>query len=135
MNCVFLMGRLTNSPEIRNSNNTTIAMFSIAVDRRFKKDGDENADFFRCICFGKLAEFTEKYLNKGTKIVLSGRVENDNYVNKNGEKVYGTKIIAESIEFAESKQNNSSESQIKPENKDDGFMNIPDGIDEQLPFN
>ena len=132
MNCVFFMGRLANSPEIRNSNNTTIAMFSIAVDRRFKKDGDENADFFRCVCFGKLAEFTEKYLNKGTKIVLSGRVENDNYVNKNGEKVYGTKIIAESIEFAESKQNDTSAKQ--PENKDDGFVNIPEGIDEELPF-
>jgi len=133
MNCIFLMGRLANSPEIRNSNNTTIAMFSIAVDRRFKKDGDENADFFRCVCFGKLAEFTEKYLNRGTKIVLSGRVENDNYVNKNGEKVYGIKIIAESIEFAESKQNDTSKEQ-KNENKEETWMNIPEGSQEELPF-
>ena len=138
MNSVIMMGRLCQSPEVRYSNGanaTAIAKFSIAVDRKYKREGDTNADFFNVVAFGNLGEFVEKYLDKGTKIVISGRLENNNYIDKNGNKVYNNQIIAEEIEFAESKQKNSSESQSKPDEKNNGFMNIPDGIDEQLPFN
>ena len=154
MNKVILMGRLTRNPETRYSqgdNQMAIARFSIAVDRRFRRQGDQDtADFFNCTAFGKQAEFVEKYLKQGTKIVLTGRIQNDNYTNKNGEKVYSVQIIAEEIEFAESKaaasqngagyqndnsgyqsQNSGSEAPAAPA---DGFMNIPDGIDEELPF-
>lgn len=145
MNKVVMMGRLTRDPEIRYSqgaNATAVARFTIAVDRRFKKEGEPDADFFSCTAFGKTAEFVEKYLKQGTKIALSGRVENDNYTNKDGQKVYGTRILVEECEFAESKANSSTSTE-KTQNtannearKDkDGFLNIPDGIDEELPFN
>lgn len=140
MNKVLMMGRLVRDPEVRYSqgaNATAVARFSIAVDRRFKKEGEPEADFFNCTCFGKTAEFAEKFLKQGTKIVLSGRVENDNYTDKSGNKVYGTRILVEEVEFAESKANASSAEQ-KPQNKPnteatEGFMNVPD--DEELPFN
>lgn len=139
MNKVLMMGRLVRDPEIRYSqgqNATAVARFSIAVDRRFKKEGEPEADFFNCTCFGKTAEFAEKFLKQGTKIALSGRVENDNYTDKNGNKVYGTRILVEEVEFAESKANASGEAQ-KPQNTakseaTEGFMNVPD--DEELPF-
>ena len=142
MNKAIFMGRLTRDPEIRYSqgaNATAIGRFTIAVDRRFKKEGEPEADFFNCTCFGKIAEFAEKYLKQGTKIVISGRVENDNYTNKDGQKVYGTRILVEECEFAESKANSSTAEQ-KPQNTannevKEGFVNIPDGIDEELPFN
>lgn len=143
MNKILLMGRLTRDPETRYSqgdSSTAIARFSLAVDRRFKRQGDPDADFFNCTAFGRQAEFVEKYLKQGTKILLSGRVQNDNYTNKNGEKVYSVQIIAEEIEFAESKSNQvgGGFQPSKPDPgqaADDGFLNIPNGIEEELPFN
>lgn len=146
MNKIILMGRLTRDPETRYSqgeNQTAIASFSLAVDRRFKRQGDAEADFFNCTAFGRQAEFVEKYLRQGTKILLTGRVQNDNYTNRNGEKVYSVRIIAEEIEFAESKsaQNNAGNMQQPAATPnpafaaDDGFLNIPNGIEEELPFN
>lgn len=142
MNKAILMGRLTRDPEIRYSqgaNQTAIANFSIAVDRRFKREGEPNADFFSCTCFGKQAEFVERYLHKGTKIVLSGRIQNNNYTNKDGQMVYNVRIMVDEIEFAESKAasdggNSGNAGQAPNFAANDGFMNIPDGIDEKLPF-
>lgn len=139
MNKIIQMGRLVADPEIKYSageNATCIANFRIAVDKRFKRKDDTEAptaDFFRVTAFGKLGEFCEKYLKKGTKIVYEGRIENNNYTDANGNKVYRDQIIAESIEFAESKkaqENNSGSSDAST----DGFMNIPDGLEDDLPF-
>ena len=150
MNKVILMGRLTRDPEVRygGANNTAVARFSIAVDRRFKREGDPDADFFNCTAFGKQAEFVEGYLKQGTKILLSGRVQNDNYTNKEGQKVYSVQIIAEELEFAESKNASANNQNMgggyaAPAGRPspaaavgDGFMNIPDGVDDvDLPFN
>ena len=159
MNKVILMGRLTRDPEVRYSqgaSQTTVGRFSVAVDRRFKREGEPDADFFNCTAFGKTAEFVERYLHKGTKIVLSGRIQNDNYTNKDGQMVYSVRIIVDDVEFAESKNasganagggyNNAGgynnggyagggSSAPAPSGAGDGFMNIPDGIDEELPFN
>ena len=154
MNKVILMGRLTRDPEVRYSqgaNQTAVARFSVAVDRRFKREGEPDADFFNCTSFGRQAEFVERYLHKGTKVVLSGRVQNDNYTNKDGQMVYSVRIMVDEIEFAESKNasgggndggysngggfGGGSNSAPAPSGAGDGFMNIPDGIDEELPFN
>ena len=145
MNKVIMMGRLTRDPEVRYSqgaNATTIARFTIAVDRRFKREGEPEADFFNCVAFGKTGDFVEKWFKQGNKILIVGRVENDNYTNKDGQKVYGTRISVEEAEFGESKGNSSNQTektQNTPNTKategSDGFMNIPDGIDEELPFN
>ena len=149
MNKVILMGRLTRDPEVRYSqgaNATAVCRYSIAVDRRFKREGEPDADFFNCTVFGKGAEFAEKYLKHGTKIVVSGRIENDNYTNKDGQKVYGTRILVEEQEFAESKNaaggnggsfggNTASAPAPAASTAGEGFMNIPDGVDEELPFN
>ncbi len=139
------MGRLTRDPETRYSqgeSQTAIARFSLAVDRRFKRQGDPDADFFNITAFGRQAEFVERYLKQGTKVLLTGRVQNDNYTNRNGEKVYSVSIIAEEIEFAESKNaqsgagNTFQPSAPSPSQApDDGFLNIPNGIEEELPFN
>ncbi len=144
MNKVILMGRLTRDPEIsysQNANNTCIARYTLAVDRRFKQEGGQEADFPSCVVFGKGAEFAEKYLHKGTKIVAIGRLETGSYTNREGVKVYTTTVVVEEQEFAESKaasQNNAGASQQQPaannSSTDDGFMNIPDDIDEELPF-
>ena len=143
MNKVILMGRLTRDPEVRYSqgaNQTAVARFSIAVDRRFKREGEPDADFFNCTAFGRQAEFIERYLHKGTKIVLVGRIQNDNYTNKDGQMVYSVRVMVDEIEFAESK-NAQSEGGYNnggapaASGAGDGFMNIPDGIDEELPFN
>lgn len=144
MNKVILMGRLTRDPEIsysQNGNNTCIARYTLAVDRRFKQDGGQEADFISCVVFGKGAEFAEKYLHKGTKIVVTGRIETGSYTNKDGVRVYTTTVMVEEQEFAESKtssQNNAgaNNQQSAPNNSSsgDGFMNIPDEIDEELPF-
>lgn len=148
MNKVILMGRLTRDPEIRYSQGDSqlaIGKFSIAVDRKFKKQGDTvTADFFNCTAFGKQAEFVEKYLKQGTKIVVIGRIQNDNYTNKEGQKVYSVQIMVEEIEFAESKSaaasnagsfQNMPMSNTEPMAPEEGFMNIPDGIESTLPFN
>ena len=148
MNKVILMGRLTRDPEIRYSQGDSqlaIGKFSIAVDRKFKKQGDTvTADFFNCTAFGKQAEFVEKYLKQGTKVVVTGRIQNDNYTNKEGQKVYSVQIMVEEIEFAESKSaaasnagsfQNMPMSNTEPMAPEEGFMNIPDGIESTLPFN
>ena len=145
MNKVILMGRLTRDPEIRysqGSNATAVGRYTIAVDRRFKREGEPDADFFNCTVFGKSAEFAEKYFRQGTKLVVSGRVQNDNYTNKEGQKVYSTQIMIDEQEFAESKNSSAaggndsfSSARPMPSAASDGFMNIPDGIDEELPFN
>ena len=145
MNKVILMGRLTRDPEVRygqGANQTAIGRFSIAVDRRFKREGQPEADFFNCTAFGKTGEFVEKYLKKGTKVVVVGSVQNDNYTDKNGNKVYSTQIMVDEVEFAESKNasNGAGGAQFtggqnaQPAQAGDGFMNIPDGIEEELPF-
>lgn len=140
MNKVIFMGRLTRDPEVRYSqgaNSMAVARFSLAVPRRIKREGEPEADFFNCTAFGKQAEFIERYMRKAAKVVASGRIENDNYTNKEGQMVYAVKVIIEDIEFAESKaaggnQGNSGYNGMGP---GDGFMNIPDGLDEELPFN
>lgn len=151
MNKVILMGRLTRDPEVRYSNSgdnqLAIARYTLAVDRRFNRNGDEaSADFINCVSFGKTAEFAEKYYRKGTKIAVSGRIQTGSYTNKDNVKVYTTEVVVEEQEFAESKNANAG----TPSNggfgggmsapqpsmaASDGFMNIPDGIDEELPFN
>ena len=135
------MGRLTRDPSVNYtqtaSGSSAIARYTLAVDRRFRRDSEQSADFINCVSFGKTAEFAEKYLRQGTKIVVVGRIQTGSYTNKDGQKVYTTDIIVEECEFAESKnslQQNQSKPQPAPENAD-GFMNIPDGIDSELPFN
>ena len=144
MNKVILMGRLTRDPEVRygaGENSTAVVRYTIAVDRRFKRDGEQNTDFIGCVAFGRNAEFAEKYLCQGTKIVLTGRIQTGSYTNRDGQKVYTTDIVVEEQEFAESKaatagnggQGNYSRSSSAPSDAN-GFMNIPDGIDDELPF-
>ena len=143
MNKVILMGRLTRDPEVRYSqgdNASAVARFSLAVDRRFKKDGDQTADFINCVAFGKTAEFIEKYGHKGTKFVVEGRIQTGNYTNKDGQKIYTTDVVVEQVEFAESKNTSGEGSTADSTSNnsastDTSFMNIPDGIDEELPFN
>ena len=143
MNKVILMGRLTRNPEVRygaGENSTAVARYTIAVDRRFKRNGEQNADFIGCVAFGRNAEFAEKYLRQGTKIVLTGRIQTGSYTNRDGQKVYTTDIVVEEQEFAESKSaagNGDQGNYIRPSSSAsdvDGFMNIPDGIDDRLPF-
>lgn len=137
MNKVTLIGRLTKDPDMRYSaggNATAVARYSLAVDRKFKKEGEANADFINCIAFGKNGEFAEKYLHKGTKIAVTGRIQTGSYTNKDGQRVYTTDIVVEEHEFCESKSNNSNPASA-PNSADNGFMNIPAGIDEELPFN
>ena len=136
------MGRLVADPEIRYSQgaeSTCIARYRLAVDRKYKKDGEQTADFINCVAFGKNGEFAEKYLHKGTKVIVIGRIQTGSYTNKDGHKVYTTDVMVEEQEFAESKNasaaNNDSAPSNKPKTDSDGFMNIPDGIDEALPFN
>lgn len=154
MNNVVLMGRLTRDPDVRYStqgdSQMAIARFTLAVDRRFKRNGDDqNADFISCVAFGKTAEFVEKYVNKGTKLTLSGRIQTGSYTNKDGQKVYTTDVVAENVEFAESKaaseNNGFSDYSSAPaagsvaeggsQGANDGFLDIPDSVeDDGLPF-
>lgn len=125
MNKVIMMGRLTRDPEVRYTNdNKAVANFTLAVDRRFKRDGDPDADFFFCTAFGKTAEFAEKYLKKGTKIVLDGHLQNDTY-EKDGKKNTVTKIMVDSCEFAESKS--QSNDTPEPKTREENIM-------DELPF-
>lgn len=135
MNKVILMGRLTRDVETRYSGETAIARYTLAVDRKFKRDGEATADFINCIAFGKSAEFAEKYLSKGTKILVTGRIQTGSYTNKDGQKVYTTDIVVEEQEFAESKASSQQNEPGKAITDEHGFMNIPTGIDEELPFN
>ena len=138
MNKWIGMGRLTRDPEVRYSQSgSAVANFSVAIDRRYKRDGETTADFFNCTAFGKTGEFAEKYLHKGIKVVIEGELQNNNYEDKNGTKHYSVQIIVNQIEFAESKSSQTNNDTAEPETNapaDDGFMNIPDGIDEELPF-
>ena len=139
MNKVILMGRLTRDPEVRYSQGATataIARFSIAVDRRFKRDGEPDADFINCVAFGKTGEFIERYGHKGTKFVVEGRIQTGSYTNREGQRVYTTDVIVDEQEFADTKRDDSGPSGGTSSPIGDGFMNIPDGVeDEGLPFN
>ena len=143
MNKVVLMGRLTRDPDVRYSQGETplaIARYTLAVDRRFKRNGEQDADFINCVAFGRTAEFAEKYLKQGTKMVVSGRIQTGSYTNRDGVKVYTTEVVIEEQDFAESKgaAKESNQGNVpaagQPTEDADGFMNIPDGIDEELPF-
>ena len=141
MNKVVLMGRLTRDPEVRYSqgeNALAIARYTLAVDRRFKRDNEQAVDFIPCVVFGKSAEFVEKYFRQGTKVTVCGRIQTGSYTNKDGVKVYTTDVVVEEQEFAESKansqQNQQSNNAGPVPDSGDGFMNIPDGVDEELPF-
>ena len=165
MNKVILMGRLTRDPEVRYSageSGTAIARYTLAVDRRFKRDGEATADFISCVSFGRTAEFAEKYFRQGLKIIVSGRIQTGSYTNNSGQKVYTSDVVVEEQEFAEGKnssQQGAGQSQPQPQGYgqqggysapqnaqqnygggsfgmgDDGFMNIPEGLDDELPFN
>ncbi len=159
MNKVILMGRLTRDPEVRYSageNSLAIARYTLAVDRRFRRDGEATADFINCVVFGRGAEFADKYLRQGVKIAVSGRIQTGSYTNREGVKVYTTEVVVDDQEFAESKNASDSYQASRPQSSSpapsmpaapampsmpepdsagaDGFMNIPDGIDEELPF-
>lgn len=151
MNKVILIGRLTRNPDVRYSagNSMAVARYTLAVDRRFKRDGEASADFISCVSFGKQAEFCEKYLKQGTKVACTGRIQTGSYTNRDGNKVYTTDVVVEEIEFAESK---ASADQYQPNNFEqpqrfdrpasnpaparggDGFIDVMDGIEEDLPF-
>jgi len=135
MNKVILMGRLTRDPEVRyGADDKAVARFTLAVDRRFRRNEDtQTADFINCVAFGKTAEFIEKYAHKGTKFLVEGRFKTGSFQRNDGTKVYTTEIVVESIEFAESKSKDAAAEPVADQG--DGFMNIPDGIDEELPFN
>ena len=136
MNKVILMGRLTRDPDVKyTQQQMCAARFTLAVDRRFKRDGEQlTADFISCVAFGKTGEFIERYCHQGTKLVVEGRIQTGSYTNRDGNKVYTTDVVAESVEFAESKA--AGGERKPPANVDsDGFMNIPDGVDDEgLPF-
>lgn len=151
MNVVALVGRLTRDPDIRQSqgdNPTVVARYTLAVDRRFSRNGnaEQNADFISMVSFGKTAEFIEKYVHKGTKLCVRGRIQTGSYTNKDGQKVYTTDVVGEDVEFAESKKASEGydggSDYSAPANTgndtsggvDDGFINVPDGINEELPF-
>lgn len=159
MNKVVLVGRLTRDPEVRYSQGdsaTAVARYTVAVDRRFKRENEPTADFIPCVVFGRSAEFAEKYFRQGMRVSVSGRIQTGSYTNRDGVKVYTTEVIIEEQEFAESRaeseanrnsyqqnsyqQNSYQQSAPAPApmpsaDAGDGFMNIPDGIDEELPFN
>ena len=143
LNKVILMGRLTRNPEVRYSQGekaTCVAKYTLAVNRRFHREGEQDADFINCVAFGKQGEFAEKYLKQGTKIVISGRIQTGSYTNRDGVKVYTTDVVIEEQEFAESKK--AAETSSTPQNtqgvksnpEDDGFMTIPECVEEELPF-
>lgn len=134
MNSVQLLGRLARDPEVRytaGENPTAVARFTVACNRKYKKDAEQEADFISCIAFGKTAEFIERYFSKGSSIALNGRIQTGSYTNKDGNKVYTTDVVVESVEFVGSKNNSGGDGK---QNGSDDFMNIPDNIDEALPF-
>ena len=138
MNKVILMGRLTRDAEIRytqGAESTCVARYTLAIDRRFNKDGEQSADFINCVAFGKQGEFAEKFLRQGIKIAVVGRIQTGSYTNKDGQKVYTTDVVVEEQEFAESKKQGEEAPKQTVQADSDGFMYIPDGIDEELPFN
>ena len=143
MNKVILMGRLTRDPEVRytaGEEAKAIARYTLAVDRRFKREGEATADFINCVAFGRQAEFAEKYFRQGIKILVTGRIQTGSYTNQDGDRVYTTDVVAEQLGFGESKSASQShagggqKAQGYGPADADGFMNVPDGIDEELPF-
>ena len=137
MNKAILVGRLTRDPEVRYSqdeNATAVARYTVAVDRRFKRDGEPTADFIRCLVFGRSAEFAEQYFRQGMRVSISGRIQTGSYTNKDGVKVYTTEVIVEEQEFAESRTEQERD-KAQGADEGDGFMNIQDDIDNELPFN
>lgn len=146
MNKVILLGRLVREPETRYggaNDSMAVCRYTLAVDKKFKKDGEATADFINCISFGKTAEFAEKYFAKGLRVAVSGRIQTGSYTNRDGQKVYTTDVVVEEHEIAQSRseasdqqeRNRQPETSPYGEDKDNGFMNIPDGIDDELPFN
>nr|WP_315036569.1 single-stranded DNA-binding protein [uncultured Lachnoanaerobaculum sp.] len=141
MNRVILMGRLTRDPEVRYSTgekSMAVARYTLAIDRAIKKQGEQSADFINCVAFSKAAEFAEKYFRQGMRVLVSGRLQTGNYTNREGQKVYTTDVILDSQEFADSKGESAKGGSKKQEANvdEDGFMNIPDGVDDEgLPFN
>lgn len=129
MNKVILMGRLTRDPEVRYNGDKAVARFSLAVDRKYKQDGGQAADFPNCVAFGKTAEFVEKWFKQGLKIALEGRLQTGSYTNKDGVKVYTTDVIADQVEFAESKKTGD-----QPQPSGDGWQEIPENVEDNLPF-
>ena len=137
MNKVILIGRLTRDVETRYTQGNepmAISRYTLAVDRKFKREGEPEADFVNCVAFGRAGEFAEKYFRKGMKVAGTGRIQTGSYTNKDGVKVYTTDIVIEEQEFAESKNTSDGNNRPEPTTNSDGFMNIPDGIDEELPF-
>lgn len=153
MNKVILMGRLTRNPDVRyaqrnnSQESTCIARYTLAVNRRFRREGEQDADFINCVAFGRQGEFAEKYLKQGTKIVVSGRIQTGSYTNRDGVKVYTTDVVVEEQDFAESKAaasgQGTGQKPVEPEptavnqppvDAGEGFMTIPEGIEEELPF-
>lgn len=140
MNKVILMGRLTGDPEMRygtGERNMAAGRYTLAVNRRYQRNGEQQADFIRCVAFDKAAEFAEKYFRKGMRVCVTGRIRTGSYTNREGQKVYTTDVIIEEQEFAESKKEAGQQDWgSRPEGIGDGFMHIPDGVeDESLPFN
>ena len=147
MNKVVLVGRLTRNPETRYSqgdNPTAISRYTLAVDRRFKREGQPDADFIRCVAFGRAGEFADRYFTQGMRVAVSGRIQTGSYTNRDGVKVYTTEVVVEDQEFAQSKSENSAApapaesaapASVPAGDPGDDFMNIPEGIDEELPFN
>lgn len=139
MNKVILIGRLTRDPEVRysqGSESTAIARYTLAVDRKFKRESEQDADFINCVAFGKSGEFAEKYLHKGTKIVITGRIQTGSYEDREtGKRVYTTDVVVEEHEFCERKQDNESPAPAQRRNDGSDFMSIPEGLVEELPFN
>ena len=136
MNKVTLIGRVVRDADIRYSqgaNTTCVARYTLAVDRKFKQEGQPTADFINCIAFGKLGEFAEKYLHKGVKIAVTGRIQTGSYKNKDGNTVYTTDVVVEEQEFCESKSQSNSQPQPTQSN-DNSWLNIPDGVEDSLPF-
>lgn len=136
MNKFIGIGRLTADPEVRYSGEMPIASFNVAIDRKYKRDGEPTADFLKCTAFKGQAEFIEKYFRKGQRIAFVGHIQTGSYTNKEGQKVYTTSIIIDEVEFVESKNTNQGLEQTALEStSNNGFVNIPDGIDTELPFN
>lgn len=142
MNKAIIIGRMTRRADIRytqGENQTCIARFTLAVNRKFAKEGEKSADFISCIAFGKIAEFLERYGDKGIKFVVEGRIQTGSYTNKDGRTVYTTDVVVESIEFGESKSaavsNNTNNDNMQQQTDENGFMLIPEGLEEELPFN
>lgn len=136
MNSVQLVGRFTRDPEIKYTDGgLSVAKYTLAIDRRFKKEGEQAADFISCVAFGKTAEFIERYFRQGMRIGAMGRIQTGNYTNKEGIKIYTTDVVVEQVEFVENKPAGTGNSGQNPKTDGDGFMNIPEDIDEELPFN